>query len=101
MIPARAAGAPVGEGISPRPLDDESLRWLDDHDTKATAPLVGTGQKKVVSMETFSSIPEYQRWRAATKTRVGHVASLGYLHQGHRSLIRRARAENDHVVVTL
>lgn len=52
-------------------------------------------------METFSSIPEYQRWRAATKTRVGHVASLGYLHQGHRSLIRRARAENDHVVVTL
>jgi len=52
-------------------------------------------------MEIFHSIAEYQRWREAAAGRVGHVASLGYLHGGHRSLMRRARVENDHVVVTL
>ncbi len=52
-------------------------------------------------MEIFHSIAEYQRWREAGTGRVGHVASLGYLHEGHRSLMRRARVENDHVVVTL
>ncbi|WP_026819040.1 pantoate--beta-alanine ligase [Arthrobacter castelli] len=52
-------------------------------------------------MEIFHSIAEYQRWREATVGWVGHVASLGYLHEGHRSLMRRARAENEHVVVTL
>lgn len=33
--------------------------------------------------------------------RVGLVPTMGYLHAGHRSLIRAARAENDFVVVTL
>lgn len=52
-------------------------------------------------MEIFHSIAEYQRWREAAAGRVGHVASLGCLHGGHRSLMRRAGVENDHVVVTL
>lgn len=52
-------------------------------------------------MEIFHSIAEYQRWRQAAAGRVGHVASLGCLHGGHRSLMRRAGVENDHVVVTL
>jgi pantoate--beta-alanine ligase len=33
--------------------------------------------------------------------RVGLVPTMGYLHAGHRSLIRAARADNDFVVVTL
>jgi pantoate--beta-alanine ligase len=51
-------------------------------------------------MHTFHTISEYREWRNSV-TDVGHVASLGYLHDGHRSLMRRARAENGHVVVTL
>jgi pantoate--beta-alanine ligase len=33
--------------------------------------------------------------------RVGLVPTMGYLHEGHRSLMRAARAENDFVVVTI
>ncbi len=52
-------------------------------------------------MEIFNSTVEYRRWREAAAGRVSHVASLGCLHGGHRSLMRRARVENDQVVVTL
>mgnify|MGYP001455812038 CR=1 FL=1 len=39
-------------------------------------------------------------WKRAGKT-VGLVPTMGYLHEGHQSLIRQAYAENDEVVVSV
>ncbi len=41
-----------------------------------------------------------QAWKADGKT-IGLVPTMGYLHEGHKSLIDRAVAENDHVVVSI
>lgn len=37
----------------------------------------------------------------ATGSRVGYVATMGALHEGHASLVRRAREENDLVVASI
>lgn len=46
---------------------------------------------------------ELQRWRAglAPGAAVGLVPTMGALHAGHAALIRRARAENEHAVVSI
>ncbi len=53
-------------------------------------------------MEVISSI---QRWReifrSALGKRVGFVPTMGYLHQGHISLVERAKAENEVVAVSI
>ncbi|MGH2785741.1 MAG: pantoate--beta-alanine ligase, partial [Actinomycetota bacterium] len=33
--------------------------------------------------------------------RIGFVPTMGFLHEGHASLMRRARAENDFVLVSI
>ena len=41
-----------------------------------------------------------KQWRNKDLS-VGFVPTMGYLHEGHKSLIERARAENDRVAVSI
>lgn len=42
-----------------------------------------------------------RRWRASNTGTLGFVATMGYLHDGHLSLVRRSCAENDLTVASI
>jgi pantoate--beta-alanine ligase len=53
-------------------------------------------------MHLFRTIAELRIWRSQQASRsVGFVPTMGYLHEGHLALVRRARAENETVVVSI
>ncbi len=43
----------------------------------------------------------WQRQRAALEGTLGFVPTMGNLHEGHMALVRQAKAENDHVLVSI
>ena len=53
-------------------------------------------------MQVLSTIESFRAAKAALPgRRWGFVPTMGYLHAGHVSLVKRARAENDHVAVSI
>ncbi len=46
-------------------------------------------------------IEQVRAWRGRVTGSVGFVPTMGYLHAGHLELVRRARRENDAVVVSI
>jgi len=52
-------------------------------------------------LRVFRTIRELREWRAALQGDVGLVPTMGYLHDGHLSLVREARRSNARVVATI
>jgi pantoate--beta-alanine ligase len=52
-------------------------------------------------MQVVTTVAEMRRLRAQMAGSVGLVPTMGYLHEGHLALVRCARADNEHVVVTI
>jgi pantoate--beta-alanine ligase len=52
-------------------------------------------------MKIVKTVAEFKKLRAGLKAPLGFVPTMGYLHEGHLELVRRARAENPSVVVSI
>jgi pantoate--beta-alanine ligase len=52
-------------------------------------------------MRAIETLPAMRAARAGLTGTVGFVPTMGYLHQGHMTLVRRSRHENDYTVVSI
>jgi pantoate--beta-alanine ligase len=52
-------------------------------------------------MKVFDEIAEVRKWRHKLGGSVGFVPTMGYLHDGHIELVRRAKSENKEVIVSI
>jgi pantoate--beta-alanine ligase len=58
-------------------------------------------QRDITTVETVAEMQSIARKARNQGLSVGCVPTMGYLHEGHASLIHRAATENDLVVVSI
>jgi pantoate--beta-alanine ligase len=73
----------------------EAMLELPEHGVEGETP------GPVVVIETVAELRAACDAARRTGANVGLVPTMGFLHEGHRSLMRKARAENDLVVLTI
>jgi pantoate--beta-alanine ligase len=52
-------------------------------------------------LHVFRTIAELREWRDRAAGSVGLAPTMGYLHEGHLSLVRAARRDNEHAVASI
>ena len=52
-------------------------------------------------MQIIETVAEMQKVRRSLQGSVGFVPTMGYLHEGHLTLVRRSREANDHTIVSI
>lgn len=59
------------------------------------------GEKKLLILRTVGELKEWVRKTKQAGNTIGLVPTMGFLHEGHLSLVRKAKAENDKVVMSI